>query len=76
MLVDGVQLMILGMAVVFSLLSFLVLAVIGMSRFVISIEDRAAILDADRIDRSVSDKGEVLAAVTAAIQAHRKGTKL
>jgi len=73
MFFDGVQLMLLGMGVVFSLLSLLVLAVKGMSRLALSIEGPAA--DAPPAARLAGGDPELLAAVTAAVHAYRKGAK-
>ena len=74
MFFEGVELMLVGMVVVFSLLSLLVLAVKGMSFIVLSIEG-PAVVDAPPAPGLPDDEGEVLAAVTAAVHAYRKSAK-
>jgi oxaloacetate decarboxylase gamma subunit len=75
MLSDGVQLMLLGMAVVFSLLSLLVLAVKGMSALAHSIEGPVAHGDAPTLGGLVDEDSELVSAVTAAVHAYRKAAK-
>jgi sodium pump decarboxylase gamma subunit len=74
MLGDGVRLMILGMVVVFSLLSLLVLAVKAMSRLALSIEGPAAIRNVPHTEVPHVEDTELVAAVTAAIHSNRKGS--
>ena len=73
MFFDGVELMLLGMVVVFSLLSLLVLAVKGMSRLVLSIEGPVAV--APTVGSLADDDPELVSVVTAAVHAYRKGAK-
>jgi sodium pump decarboxylase gamma subunit len=74
MLGDGVRLMLLGMVVVFSLLSLLVLAVKAMSLLALSIEGPAAVRNVPHTEAPHVENSELVAAVTAAIHAHRKGS--
>jgi oxaloacetate decarboxylase gamma subunit len=75
---QGVQLMLVGMGVVFALLAVLVLVVRGMSALALAIEgpqpDPPPARGATRPEPVVGG-GDLVAAVTAAIHLHRTGAK-
>jgi sodium pump decarboxylase gamma subunit len=64
---EGVRLTVMGMTVVFVLLSLLVLAVKGMSRLATAIDGPPEV-PMPRVDQT-----ELIAVVTAAVHAYRKG---
>lgn len=74
MLQQGAVLMVLGMGVVFVLLSLLVLAVKGMAGFAARIAPPQSIPATAATGRAGGD-AELIAVVTAAVHAYRRGTR-
>jgi len=71
---EGVQLMLVGMGVVFSLLGLMVLSVKGMSRFAALFPETELTVSApSSMQGSEGTDAPVIAAITASIHAHRTG---
>ena len=75
MLREGVELMIAGMAVVFSLLILLVFALKAMSNLALSIQGPIPSADRAAPPQAAGDSGATVAAITAAVHAYRKGKR-
>jgi oxaloacetate decarboxylase gamma subunit len=67
---QGIELMLVGMGVVFSLLGLLVLAIKGMSRLAAMFPEPVPEI---ATPRPTFDDPELIAAITASIHAHRAG---
>jgi oxaloacetate decarboxylase gamma subunit len=67
---QGIELMLVGMGVVFSLLGLLVLAIKAMSRLAAMFPEMVL---APPISPPVVDDSELIAVITASIHAHRAG---
>ena len=67
---QGIELMLVGMGVVFSLLGLLVLAIKGMSRLAAMFPETVLV---PAISPPIVDDSELIAVITASVHAHRAG---
>ena len=75
MLREGVELMLTGMTVVFSLLILLVFALKAMSNLALSIHGPVPSETRGAVPSVAGDGEEIVAAITAGVHAYRKGKR-
>jgi sodium pump decarboxylase gamma subunit len=72
---EGVRLMLVGMGVVFVLLTLLVLAVKGMSRLALAVGSPALVPDASAASGVEGGGTELIAVISAAVAAYRRDAR-